>query len=293
MKIIWENILMSNIKETESKDLELIDLDWLIDHHKSKEQERRQMVDSLDLKSGNIVLDLGCGPGLWTSLMAEKVHPEGKVVGVDFSPDLINFAKERLEKEPFKDIIEFHKSDFYKIPFEDNTFDLVFFGNCFAYVTGHDKIIKEMKRVAKKDGGRVVAKDFDGGLFIVHPIEPQLTLKVMTATAQALKENPPESIFDNFVGRKMHGLFLKAGFKDVSTTSYAIQKYQPLTPEIKRYITGNAEWLAKTGSSYLSGEDLQQWRSHFDPSSDNYILDLEEFYFCMLELMTIGIIMED
>ncbi len=284
---------MSNTKETKSKNLELIDLEWLIDHHKSKEQERRQMVDNLDLKPGNNVLDLGCGPGLWTILMAEKVKPDGKVIGVDFSPDLINFAIERLEKEPLKDIIEFHESDFYNIPFENDMFDLVFFGNCFAYVTGHDKIIKEMKRVVKKDG-RVVAKDFDGGLFIVHPVEPYLTLKVMAATAQALKEKHLEektskSFFDNFVGRKMHGLFSKAGFKDVSTTSYAIQKYQPLTPEVKRYITGNAEWLAKTGSEFLSEEDLQQWRSYFDPTSENYILDLEEFYFCMLELMTIGI----
>ena len=114
----------------------------------------------------------------------------------------------------------------------------------------------------------------------------------MTATAQALKEKPPEPFFDNFVGRKMHGLFLKAGFKDVSTTSYAIQKFQPLAPEVKRYITGNAEWLARTASPCLSEEDLQQWRSYFDSTSDNYILDLEEFYFCMLELMTIGI-MED
>jgi hypothetical protein len=110
----------------------------------------------------------------------------------------------------------------------------------------------------------------------------------MTAAAQSLKEKPVEPKFDNFTGRKMHGLFLKAGFKDVTTTSYAIQKLSPLTQEIKNYITGNAEWLVKVGSPYLSEEDAQQWISHFDPSSDNYILDLEEFYFCMLEIVTIG-----
>ncbi|HEX7514927.1 MAG TPA: methyltransferase, partial [archaeon] len=78
------------------------------------------------------------------------------------------------------------------------------------------------------------------------------------------------------------------GLKDVSTKSYAIQKLSPLIPEAKRYIAGNAEWHAKIGTPYLSEEDLNQWRTHFDPNSDNYILDLEEFYFCMLEVLTIG-----
>jgi hypothetical protein len=144
-----------------------------------------------------------------------------------------------------------------------------------------------MKRTAKP-GGRVAAKDFDGGLFIVHPVDPCLTLRVLSAAAQSLQEKPSEPKFDNFTGRTMNGLFLKAGFKDVTTTSYAIQKLSPLTKEVKNYIAGNAEWLAKSGSPHLSEEDVQQWRSYFDPNSENYILDLQEFYFCMLEIITIG-----
>lgn len=200
---------------------------------------------------------------------------------------MLNFAIKNLDKNPLKHLIEFKKSDFNEIPFRSDKFDFIFFGNCFAYVEDHFKVIEEMKRTAKP-GGRVAAKDFDGGLLIVHPIDPCLTFRILSAAAKSLVERPIEPKFDNFTGRTMHGLFLKAGFKDVSTTSYAIQKLSPLTPEVKNYITGNSEWLIKSGSPYLSEEDVKQWKSHFDPNSENYILDLEEFYFCMLEIITIG-----
>lgn len=269
------------------KGLELTALKWLLDHHRTKERERRQMVNDLDLIPGEIVLDLGCGPGLWAPLLAEKVKPDGKVIGIDFSPELINYAMENLKEQPLKNIVRFEVGDFYAIPFEDDTFDLTFFGNCFAYVTAPFEIMAEMKRVTKKTG-RVAAKDFDGAIIVFHPIEPRLSLRVLAATAQGLKESPPEPLFDNYVGRKMHGLFLQAGLKNVSTTTYAIQKLSPLTPEAKRYITGNAEWYAKIGSPYLARKDLEQWQAHFNPTCDEYILDRDDFYFCMLEVLTIG-----
>ena len=69
---------------------------------------------------------------------------------------------------------------------------------------------------------------------------------------------------------------------------YAIQKLSPLEPYAKRYITGDAEWYAQIGAPYLSEEDLQRWKAHFDPNAEEYILDLEEFYFCMVEMITVG-----
>lgn len=261
-------------------------LQWLLDHHRAKEQQRRGMVHDLNLKSGDIVLDLGCGPGLWTSLLAEKVKPDGRIVGLDIDGDFISYASEN-PADQYEEIIEFHEGDFRSVPFEDESFDVVLSGNCFAYVTDHQKVLEEQKRVTRK-GGRIAVKDFEGSVLVVHPIEPLLTLKVVTAAAQALKDNAPNPPFDNFAGQKLRGLLLKAGLKNVSTTSYAVQMLPPLTPEANRYITGNAKWYADKGRLYLSEEDCEQWQACFDSASDEYILNSEEFYFCMLEILAIG-----
>jgi len=71
---------------------------WLIDHYKAKEKYRKQMVEDLDLKSGDIVLDVASGPGLWSNLLAAKVAPHGRVVGIDCSAEAISYAEKKLRK---------------------------------------------------------------------------------------------------------------------------------------------------------------------------------------------------
>lgn len=267
--------------------LELNGFRWLLDHHKAKEPERRQMVDDMHLKPGDVVLDLGCGPGLWSELLAEKVWPGGRVVGVDISSEFIGYAKHRLKHRRFKECITYQEGRFTSIPFADHTFDVIFFGNTFMYVNSPEAVLKEQKRVLK-ERGRVIAKDFDGAVLVLHPAEPDLCLRVVTAAAHALKENPPEPYFNNFFGRQLAGLFADSGFSRVTTTSYAIQKIPPLSLETRRYIANNALWYLNMGRRFLSDQDIEKWESYFDESSDRCLFNARSFYYCMLEVMTTG-----
>lgn len=268
---------------TTSGDFQLSSLGWLLDHHAVKYLDRRRMVDDLGLRPGDVVLDLGCGPGLWTPMFAEKVAPGGNVVGVDISKELIDYAVLRIADHPLSGSMRFEVGNFEATPFDDGAFDAVFLGNCCCYASDFSRVLREAKRVSR---GRVFSKDFDGGTVIYHPAEERLTATVLAAAARALQETPPQPAFDNFIGRKMHGAFRSAGFSDVETRPYAIQLTSPLGEAAKRYVEGNASWLGAMAAPHLSDEDRKRWSNAFDPVSG--ILNREDFYFCMVEMITKG-----
>lgn len=246
------------------------------------------MVDELCLQPSDHILDSACGPGLWTRLFAEKVAGRGKVTGLDFSSELLDYAQASLRDDPLASAVEFVLGDLHDPPFPPESFDVTFLGNCLCYISDVAEVLEKHKKLTRR-GGRVISKDFDGSVAIFHPVSPTLTLKVVTSAARALEESSSSAAwFDNFVGRKTHGLFRALGFTDISTRSYAIQKVPPLTQATKRYLLGNATWYGKTAASYLSDDEQREWAELFDPESDRYVLDREDFYFCMIETMTTG-----
>jgi ubiquinone/menaquinone biosynthesis C-methylase UbiE len=71
-----------------------------IDYDRSSraaERYRRRAIDRLWLTTGDAVLDVACGTGVNLALLAERVGPTGRVVGVDLSPDMLASATSRLQ----------------------------------------------------------------------------------------------------------------------------------------------------------------------------------------------------
>lgn len=66
------------------------------------------------------ILDLGCGPGLYTELMAEKGH---RVTGVDFSENSIEYAREQAQKKQL--VIRYINANYLLLEMDENQFDLV------------------------------------------------------------------------------------------------------------------------------------------------------------------------
>ncbi|WP_396610506.1 class I SAM-dependent methyltransferase [Haloferax sp. S1W] len=61
---------------------------------------RSEAADALDLSPGDTVVEMGCGTGANLPSLAERVGPDGTVVGVDFSPGVLDVARERAREYP-------------------------------------------------------------------------------------------------------------------------------------------------------------------------------------------------
>jgi SAM-dependent methyltransferase len=103
------------------------------------------------LREGEVVLDLGSGAGFDCFLAADKVGRNGKVIGVDMTPEMIEKAQENAQKKGV-DNVEFRSGEIEKLPVEDSSVDVVI-SNCVINLsTDKQKVIQEAYRVLRPEG---------------------------------------------------------------------------------------------------------------------------------------------
>lgn len=93
------------------------------------------------------VLDLGCGPGFFSVILSKAGH---QVTGIDGSVRMLSHARENAKKLGVSP--ELIEGDFGKLPFSDNTFDLLISRNVTHTIREHLKVYGEWNRVLKPGG---------------------------------------------------------------------------------------------------------------------------------------------
>ncbi|MDD4514632.1 MAG: methyltransferase domain-containing protein [Massilibacteroides sp.] len=100
------------------------------------------------IREGNTVLDLGSGAGNDCFIARAEVGETGKIIGIDFSPQMIEKARKNATKRRYSNV-EFIEGDIENMPLPDSSIDVVVSNCVLNLLPEKNKIFKEIYRVSK------------------------------------------------------------------------------------------------------------------------------------------------
>jgi ubiquinone/menaquinone biosynthesis C-methylase UbiE len=250
---------------------------WLEMHHRCKAVEREQMIRDLQLKAGSLIVDAGCGPGLWIPLLVRAIGPQGRVIGVDISVEALVTAQRRSAGTWYQRQVEYKLATLEQLPLAHGTVDAIFSANVSQYLPEPGRTFKALGRYLVP-GGRLIMKDIDFGTMRFHNIDAGLQARVFQARErwEQVRVEHGYPFEDSWVGSKLASYLREAGYEDVQERTYRILRRYPLTADYRAYLQGIAEWFVCEGAPGLSSEDLTSWLQCFFDEEGN-VFDQETF----------------
>jgi arsenite methyltransferase len=109
------------------------------------------------IEPGAVVLDLGCGAGTDLLIAAQMTGRDGRVIGVDMTPSMLERASASAQQMGFANV-ELHESLIEALPLEDGSVDVVISNGVIDLVPDKDAVFDEIDRVLRP-GGRLQVAD--------------------------------------------------------------------------------------------------------------------------------------
>jgi len=193
------------------------------------------------IKKGDVVIDLGSGAGNDAFIARHETGETGKVIGVDFTPAMIERARQNAETRGFNNV-EFRQGDIEKMPVTANTADVIVSNCVLNLVPNKDAVFKEIYRTLKP-GGHFSISDIvlEGELpkqikeaaemyagCVAGAIQKQVYLELIEANGfkniKVQKDKPiivPDDILSRYLSEEHLATFKQSGTGIRSITVYA------------------------------------------------------------------------
>jgi arsenite methyltransferase len=199
------------------------------------------------IKKGDVVIDLGSGAGNDAFIARHETGESGKVIGIDFTPAMIERARTNAEVRGFNNV-EFRQGDIEKIPVTANIADVIVSNCVLNLVPNKDGVIKEILRILKP-GGHFSISDIvlEGDLpreikeaaemyagCVSGAIQKQVYLELIASNGfeniTVQKDKPitlPDDILSQYLSPEQLSAFKQSGTGIRSITVYAEKPIEP------------------------------------------------------------------
>jgi ubiquinone/menaquinone biosynthesis C-methylase UbiE len=264
-------------------------IEWLEIHHRSKAPEREQMIRDIQFRRSSKVVDAGCGPGLWTPLIARAIGLQGHLLGVDISSEALVTAQRRSQGKWYQRLVRYKQSTLEQLPVSFGSVDTIFSANVSQYLCDPVSTFAAMSRYLVP-GGRLVIKDIDFGTLRFYNIDPALQARVFQARErwEQQRVDAGYAFEDSWVGSKLACYLKAAGYQEVQEKSYHIVRQYPLSEDFRTYLQGITEWFVCEGAPLLDEEDLVNWLECF-ADGEQCVLDKDTFISEETEYVVTGV----
>ena len=165
------------------------------------QNQYREFLQFLRSAPGQRILDVGSGPGLFTSTLANAVGASGWVCGIDISDQMLAIAKSYCAQQSW---VEFKKAEAAHLPFPDQHFDVLVCMQVLEYISDVPTVLSEFQRVLRT-GGQVILMDTDWDSLVWYSPAAEIANQILAEWNKHLA-NP-------YLPRTLTQLLLGAGFQ--------------------------------------------------------------------------------
>jgi arsenite methyltransferase len=231
-------------------------------------EQRREILRVLDLKRGERVLDLGCGPGYLANEMAAVVGSGGRVEAIDVSDSMLAIASRRQRPHGAAPV-ELSKQDATSLSFADGSFDAAVSTQVYEYVADMDRALDEARRVLTP-GGRLAILDTDWDSIVWRSSDDDRMQRVLRAW--------DEHLVHRDLPRRLPELLRGAGFSRRSAEVVPLLNigYEPETysarvaPMIAHFVAGRQD---------IRDDEANAWLADLQGLGSNYFFSLNRYLF--------------
>jgi demethylmenaquinone methyltransferase/2-methoxy-6-polyprenyl-1,4-benzoquinol methylase len=242
-------------------------------------------IDSLDLAPGSRGLDVGCGIGLHTCLLAEEVGAAGHVTGLDRSPTFVYLAGQRAEEAGVGARTSFEVGDLTALEYADDTFDWLWCNDalwpgpaaagCPAGYPADEPlpVVRDFARVVRPGGTVALVYWSSQRLLPGYPaLEARLSATSLTYAPFSEGMRPQQHCM------RALGWLATAGLRERTARTFVAEVQAPLDAVQRRALDVTLEMFWGQAQDEVSAEDWTLFQRLRRPGSSDCLLDAPDYY---------------